>query len=76
MNMDEDTATANSPIFITPSYDMPMSIAHYAKKVGGRNKVIIEADKSGGYSMKEIMQYFELGTSTISDTVNGRKSQT
>ncbi len=40
------------------------------------SKEFLEADKSGGYSMKEIMQYFELGTSTISDTVNGRKSQT
>jgi predicted DNA-binding protein YlxM (UPF0122 family) len=55
---------------------MAKPIAHYAKKVGGRNKVIIEDYKSGGYSMKEIMQYFELGKSTISDTVNGRKSQT
>ncbi len=55
---------------------MAKSIEHYAKKAIDRNSAIVEAYKSGGYSMKEIGQYFELGTSTISDIVNDRKSKT
>lgn len=51
---------------------MPKPIEHYAKKYKHRDQAIIAAYKSGGYSMKEIAEYFDLHYSSVSRIINGR----
>jgi putative transposase len=48
----------------------PREVAHYEKQAGNRNDAIITAYASGGYSMKELGDYFGLHYSRISRIVN------
>lgn len=51
-------------------------LSYYAKKHKTRNEAITSAYLSGGYSLKEIGDYFKLHYSTISGIVKNHKSKT
>ncbi|MFW5444292.1 MAG: addiction module toxin RelE, partial [Methylococcaceae bacterium] len=55
---------------------VPKTLSYYAKKYKVRNKAIFFAYASGGYSLKEVGDYFKLHYSTVSGIVNNHKSKT
>jgi len=55
---------------------VPKELSYYAKKYKKRNDAIISAYESGGYSLKEVGDYFKLHYSTISGIVKNHKSKT
>lgn len=55
---------------------MPREITHYEQNAGDRNTAITHAYLSGGYTLKEIGDYFGLHYSTVSGIVNNHKSKT
>lgn len=48
-------------------------IAYYERKAKSRNAAIFDAYRSGGYTLKEIGDYFGLHYSTVSSIVNNQK---
>ncbi len=46
------------------------TIRYYEREAGNRNEAIATAYASGGYTMKEIADYFEIHYSTVSRAVN------
>ena len=54
----------------------PKELPYYAKKYKIRNDAIISAYKSGGYSLKEVGDYFKLHYSTVSGMIKNHKSKT
>ncbi len=48
----------------------PLTIATYEKRIGNRNEAIIRAYQSGGYSTKELGNYFGLHYSRVSRIVS------
>lgn len=54
---------------------IPKELFYYAQKYNSRNEAIIAAYASGGYSLKEVGDYFRLHYSTISGIVNDPKSK-
>ncbi len=52
---------------------IPKSLKHYEQKHKERDRAIMAAYHSGGYSMKEIAIYFELHYTSISRIINGRQ---
>ena len=55
---------------------VPKELSYYAKKYKGRNEAIISAYESGGYSLKEVGDYFKLHYSTVSGIVKSHKFKT
>lgn len=54
----------------------PKSLAEYESSSGDRNTAIIKAYKSGGYTLKEIGDYFGLHYSSVSGIIKNHKSKT
>jgi len=54
----------------------PKELPYYAKKYKISNDAIISAYKSGGYSLKEVGDYFKLHYSTVSGMIKNHKSKT
>ena len=52
---------------------VPKELSYYAKKYKVRNEAIISAYESGGYSLKEVGDYFKLHYSTVSGIVKSHK---
>jgi len=52
------------------------SLDEYVRVAGARNAAIVAAYQSGGYTLKEIGEYFGLHYSTVSGIVGGHKSKT
>jgi len=52
------------------------SLEYYEQHNPTRNHAIIEAYRSGGYTLKQIGDYFELHYSTVSGIVRNHKSKT
>jgi DNA-directed RNA polymerase specialized sigma subunit len=48
----------------------PQSLEHYSVKNQNRNKAIIEAYLSGGYTLQEIGNYFNLHYSSVSRIIH------
>jgi len=55
---------------------LPKELSYYARKYKTRNEAIIYAYASGGYSLKEVGEYFELHYSTVSGIIKNHKSKT
>jgi REP-associated tyrosine transposase len=55
---------------------LPKELSYYAKKYKTRNEAIVIAYASGGYSLKEVGDYFELHYSTVSGIIKNHKSKT
>ncbi|MEE9344565.1 MAG: transposase [Methylococcales bacterium] len=55
---------------------IPRSLQYYADNIPGRNTAIISAYKSGGYSMKEIGEYFGLSYSMVSRILKDSRFKT
>lgn len=51
---------------------IPKTIAHYEKNSQSRNHAIIEAYRSGGYTLKQIGEHFGLHYSTVSGIIKQR----
>jgi len=51
-------------------------LSYYELNNSDRNKAIVEAYQSGGYTLKDIGEYFELHYSTVSGIVKNHKSKT
>lgn len=54
----------------------PKALSYYAEKFKSRNEAIISAYASGGYSLKEVGEYFGLHYSTVSGIINNHKPKT
>jgi REP element-mobilizing transposase RayT len=54
----------------------PQPLSHYEKITSGRDTAIVDAYKSGGYTLKEIGRHFRLHYSTVSGIVRKYKSKT
>jgi REP element-mobilizing transposase RayT len=54
----------------------PKSLSEYERVGGARNKAIVAAYQSGGYTLKEIGEHFDLHYSTVSGIVGNHKSKT
>jgi len=55
---------------------VPKGIEEYQSKFTNRNLAIVEAYRSGGYTLKEIGQHFGLHYSTVSGIIRNHKSKT
>ncbi|NQY26527.1 MAG: transposase [Piscirickettsiaceae bacterium] len=55
---------------------LPKEIAYYQENHKTRNEAITSAYASGGYSLKELGDYFELHYSTVSGIIKNHKSKT
>ncbi len=53
---------------------VPRELSYYAEKYKSRNEAITSAYASGGYSLKEVGDYFELHYSTVSGIIKNHKS--
>lgn len=65
-----------SEIPVTQRRPLPKPIEHYDHHNKLRNDAIVEAYNSGGYTLKEIGNYFGLHYSTVSGIVKNHKSKT
>ena len=65
-----------SEIPISQRRAVPKGLSYYAKKYKKRNEAIVFAYASGGYSLKEVGDYFELHYSTVSGIIKNHKSKT
>jgi len=54
----------------------PEELSYYAKKYVDRNEAIVFAYASGGYSLKDVGDYFKLHYSTVSGIIKSHKSKT
>ena len=54
----------------------PKSIETFVSSSKNRNEAIVDAYLNGGYTLKEIGEYFDLHYSTISGIVKNHKSKT
>ena len=54
----------------------PLNLAHYESRAPNRNAAIHEAWLSGGYTQKELGEYFGLHYSTISAIIKNQRSKT
>jgi len=70
------TDKALSEIPMSQRRALPESLSYYAKKYKERNEAIACAYASGGYSLKEVGDYFDLHYSTVSGIIKNHKSKT
>ncbi len=54
----------------------PKPLSHYETRNSRRNDAIVEAYASGGYTLKDIGEHFELHYSTVSGIIRNHKSKT
>jgi REP element-mobilizing transposase RayT len=54
----------------------PLDLSHYRRQNSNRNSAIYEAYRSGGYTMKELGEYFGLHYATVSGIIRNHKSKT
>jgi REP-associated tyrosine transposase len=54
---------------------LPKELSYYANKYKTRNEAIVSAYASGGYSLKDVEDYFELHYSTVSGIIKNHKSK-
>ena len=54
----------------------PKALLDYESASGDRNSAIIEAYRSGGYTLREIGDHFGLHYSTVSGIIRDHKSKT
>jgi len=55
---------------------MPKALSEYRKRHKDRNTAIVQAYQSGGYTLKQIGEYFGLHYSTVSGIIRDHKSKT
>jgi hypothetical protein len=55
---------------------LPMDLSHYRRRSLDRNSAIYEAYRSGGYTLKELGEFFGLHYSTVSGIIKNQKSKT
>ena len=55
---------------------IPKTLDYYEKQSNDRNSAIISGYRSGGYTLKELGDYFGLHYSTVSGIINNHKSKT
>ena len=55
---------------------LPLDLSHYRRQNPDRNSAIYEAYRSGGYTMKELGEYFGLHYATVSGIIRNHKSKT
>jgi len=55
---------------------IPKELSYYEENARSRNEAIVEAYKSGGYTLKELGDYFGLHYSTVSGICRSHKSKT
>jgi len=72
--IDEDQALSEIPS--AQRKPTPDTLDHYLATSQDRNTAICKAYQSGGYTLKEIGDYFALHYSTVSGIVNDHKSKT
>lgn len=72
--IDEDRPLSEVPVLQRRPAAKPLEF--YAKTAGSRNGAIISAYDSGGYTLKQIGEFFNLHYSTISGIINDHKSKT
>ena len=65
-----------SEIPLSQRRPIPKPISYYAQKYKIRNDAIVFAYASGGYSLKELGDYFKLHYSTVSGIIKNHKSKT
>jgi len=63
-----------SEIPVSQRRALPKALSYYAKKYKKRNEAIAFAYASGGYSLKEVGDYFGLHYSTVSGIIKNHKS--
>lgn len=71
-----DTDQELSEIPASQRRPVPKSLGHYEQHYQTRNDAIVEAYRSGGYSLKQIGNHFGLHYSTVSGIVRCHKSKT
>jgi REP element-mobilizing transposase RayT/DNA-binding CsgD family transcriptional regulator len=71
--IDADKALTEIPM--SQRRAVPKSLSYYAEKYAKRNEAIVYAYASGGYSLKEVGDYFELHYSTVSGIIKNHKSK-
>lgn len=64
--------TSLSEIPSSQKRQVPKPLAYYDEKYRGRNKAILKAYESGGYSMKDIGDYYHLHYSRISRIIKAK----
>ena len=64
-----------SEIPISQRRAVPKELFYYAEKYKIRNEAIVSAYAGGGYSLKEIGDYFDLHYSTVSGIIKNHKSK-
>ena len=55
---------------------LPVDLSHYCRQSSDRNSAICEAYSSGGYTLKELGEFFGLHYSTVSGIIKNHKSKT
>lgn len=65
-----------SEIPLSQRRPIPKPLSYYAEKHNIRNDAIVFAYASGGYSLKELGDYFKLHYSTVSGIIKNHKSKT
>jgi len=65
-----------SEIPISQRRPKPKKMKYYAASSADRNTAIVRAYQSGGYTLKQVGDYFGLHYSTVSGIVNNHKSKT
>ena len=71
-----DTDLELSEIPASQRRPVPKSLGHYEQHNQSRNNAIVEAYRSGGYTLKQIGDHFGLHYSTVSGIVRCHKSKT
>jgi hypothetical protein len=69
--IDEDKELSETPS--SQRRPMPKALSYYEAKMNNRNEAIVGAYRGGGYSLKEVGDYFGLHYSTVSGIVKNHK---
>jgi len=72
--IDEDKELSEVPS--SQRRPLSKSLYYYEKNKSDRNMAIVEAYQSGGYTLKEVGEYFNLHYSTVSGILKSHKSKT
>tara|TARA_B110000285_G_scaffold177467_1_gene199345 strand:- start:15 stop:182 length:168 start_codon:yes stop_codon:yes gene_type:complete len=55
---------------------LPKTLEYYANTMGTRNDAVVIAYAGGGYTLKEIGDYFGIHYTTVRGVINNHKSKT
>ena len=72
--IDEDKELSEIPS--SQRRPVPKELLYYEQTANNRNDAIVSAYLGGGYSLKEVAEYFDLHYSTVSGIVKNHKSKT